>query len=395
VTLVASSDLVRTVATSLTPETGRIARAITDRVRADVIELRGIAEPAFWEAVEQGTRANLDAGLAMMAGGRPAPRDPPLDASFVVRMVAARGVSLSSVLHAYRIGHRVAWEEWVRAVEALEVSVGERASLLEWGSSMLFDFVDRIAMLVSEEHTHTLESAVRDREQRRLQRVRDLIDGAAADTRDLDYDLAAEHVAIVGSGEGVEPALRAVAGEVELRLLLVRVEPGLTWAWLGGRELDARPWRAVLDRNAPGEATFGIADVGAGLAGFRASHQQAQDAARIGRRLGIGVCYFHAVALEALALRDEQFARRFVAHELRGFNGPDDRARKLRDTLRAYFASGHNAAAAAAVLGVHDQTITYRLRHVEKCLGEPVSARRAELELALRMERMLAAGDGE
>jgi hypothetical protein len=54
-------------------------------------------------------------------------------------------------------------------------------------------------------------------------------------------------------------------------------------------------------------------------------------------------------------------------------------------TLRAYFASAQNASAAAAMLGVHEHTVGYRLRTIEERLGRPVIARRAELETALRL----------
>jgi DNA-binding PucR family transcriptional regulator len=74
-----------------------------------------------------------------------------------------------------------------------------------------------------------------------------------------------------------------------------------------------------------------------------------------------------------------------VARELRGLDGADVRSVRLRGTLRAYFASGQNAAAAAAMLGVHEHTVGYRLRTIEERLGRPVTTRRAELEMALRL----------
>lgn len=391
-TQVGSKDLVRTLAESLAPETERIARTITERVRAEMMtELRGLTDPEFWQAVEEGTRANLDAGLAVMAGRQSTPTTPPLDASFATRMVATQGVALSTLLRAYMIGHRVAWEEWVQAVEALDVPSAERTDLLERGSAILFGYVDQVVQMISAEYTQELDHAIRDREQRRVQRVRDVVDGTAVDTRDLEYDLTLEHVAIVAHGDGVETALRTAAGELDVRLLLVAAEPGVTWVWLGGRDLAERPWREMIDQHAPARAELGVGDPARGDDGFRASHHQARDASVVGRRLEIPTCHFHDIALEALALRDEQFARRFVARELRGMDGAGDRSSKLRETLRVYFASGQNAAAAAALLGVHDQTVAYRLRRVEECIGEPVSARRAELELALRIERLLSA----
>ena len=74
-----------------------------------------------------------------------------------------------------------------------------------------------------------------------------------------------------------------------------------------------------------------------------------------------------------------------MARELHGLDGADARSGRLRETLRAYFASGQNASAAAALLGVHEHTVSYRLRTIEERLGRPVTARRAELETALRL----------
>ncbi|HLQ47495.1 MAG TPA: helix-turn-helix domain-containing protein, partial [Candidatus Dormibacteraeota bacterium] len=82
---------------------------------------------------------------------------------------------------------------------------------------------------------------------------------------------------------------------------------------------------------------------------------------------------------------DEARARAFVSRELRGIDGDDPRSRRLRRTLRAYFASAQNGSAAAALLGVHEHTVAYRLRTIEDRLGRPVAARRAELETALRL----------
>ena len=91
------------------------------------------------------------------------------------------------------------------------------------------------------------------------------------------------------------------------------------------------------------------------------------------------------VALESLVTGDEARSHAFVSRELRGIDGDDPRSRRLRQTLRAYFASAQNSSAAAALLGVHEHTVAYRLRTIEERLGRPVAARRAELETALRL----------
>jgi DNA-binding PucR family transcriptional regulator len=107
------------------------------------------------------------------------------------------------------------------------------------------------------------------------------------------------------------------------------------------------------------------------------------------------VVHYEDIAVEAIALRDEEAARDFVASELRGIDGSDTRSTRLRETLEAYFASGQNAAATAAALGVHEQTVGQRLRAVEERTGRPIIERRAELEVALRLLRQQRAESAE
>jgi len=64
----------------------------------------------------------------------------------------------------------------------------------------------------------------------------------------------------------------------------------------------------------------------------------------------------------------------------------------LRDTLRTYFASGGNAASAAASLGVDRHTVQRRLRKVEEAIGRTLDTCRAELEVALRVEEHAGPG---
>ena len=44
---------------------------------------------------------------------------------------------------------------------------------------------------------------------------------------------------------------------------------------------------------------------------------------------------------------------------------------------------------AAAVLGVHDRTVLYRLRSIEDRIGHPISSRRDEIAVALRLARLV------
>ena len=97
------------------------------------------------------------------------------------------------------------------------------------------------------------------------------------------------------------------------------------------------------------------------------------------------------VALLALTLRDPVAAREFVLQRARIARARhDERSELLCATLLcAYFASGQNAAAAAAALGVHDRTVRYRVRSIEERLGRSILARREELGVALRLAHVV------
>jgi DNA-binding PucR family transcriptional regulator len=126
-----------------------------------------------------------------------------------------------------------------------------------------------------------------------------------------------------------------------------------------------------------------------GEVGFRATNRQALRARAVSRNPTIAVVHYADVAVEALASNNLPDARAFVAHELRGIDDNSPTSQRLRETITAYFAAEHNAASAAATLGVHQQTVANRLRVAEERVGHPVGARRVELETALRLRSLL------
>ncbi|MBA3865218.1 MAG: helix-turn-helix domain-containing protein [Solirubrobacterales bacterium] len=62
----------------------------------------------------------------------------------------------------------------------------------------------------------------------------------------------------------------------------------------------------------------------------------------------------------------------------------------MRKTLRAYFAANRNGASAAAALGVSRQTVKNRLRAAEELIGRGLTECAADLETALRLEKVSA-----
>ena len=350
-------------------------------------------DPAMEAAMRESCSANLRAALSQMERDRvPLPAGPPAGAIEEARTAAQTGVPLAALLHTYRIGQSVAWEAMLQAVSDVDdIDARGRTDLLTICSRYVFAYIDRVTVFVTEEYERERDRLTRGRDQRRVQLVRDALDGAAIDSGELGYELATRHRGVIGWGDGAEPALSQLAATLGLRLLVVSAGGHTVWAWLGGAAQSDRGLREVLATlEHPGTGlTFGR--LGDGAEGFRRSHREARGAHRIAVATGAEVTHFEDVALECVMLADERAAREFVSAEL----APLDHARdggKLRETLSAYFLCGFNASAAAAMLGVNDRTVAYRLNAIEEQLGGPVRARQAELQAAIRLERVLRAG---
>ena len=346
-------------------------------------------EPDAFSASRAFTRHSVAAELeAWRAGGALPESCPDVDAQGA-RLGARAGAPLDVLLRGYRTGHAVQWEAWFELVERHQLDPDERRALLSEASSFLFDYADRLASFVTIEYSDERERVLRSREQRRVHLVRDLLDGSPAPADEVDYEIEARHVGLVAWGADAAEVARELARVSDRALLLVSAVDGTWWAWLGGnRALDGRG-RAALERMRPPPGTqvaIGLEEPG--REGFRRTHRQALAAERVGKRTGAALTAFESIALETLAAADEPEAHAFVARELDPL-GSDARAQRLRETLRAYFSAGHNAAATAAALGVHEQTVANRLRAVEALIGRPVAARSAELETALRLRAYL------
>jgi DNA-binding PucR family transcriptional regulator len=131
----------------------------------------------------------------------------------------------------------------------------------------------------------------------------------------------------------------------------------------------------------------------AGIGGFRQSHRQAFAAQRIAASLDRPdpLTDYTKIELIAVAASDAIAARGLVADQLGELAGPDRAVSVLRSTLLAYLESGGNAAAAARALGVHENTVHYRLRHAEEVLGRPLRPGDLKLQTALVLAETLGA----
>ena len=386
-----------TVRTSIEPTfvqlTEELERGLPDLVEAHIQRMRdGLPEwmtndPVALQRFRDHARESLALGLRGLRSERLPEVAPEMEAEGA-RELARMKVSPAVLMRGYRDGHRVLWDHWRAVVERRVEEPSDQRVLLERGSRFLFEYTDRVSALVTEEYERERERVLRSSDQRRAQVVVAMLDGAEVDSEALDWPLDHHHLGVVAWAEGGDHAARELADKVGRPLLLLDGGVDGTWfGWLSAASrLSAKDEREIA-RFRPDRGRLSLGLEAQGASGFRATHRQARRAGWVAWYRDEPVTRFADVALEALAIEDGESARAFVESELDGLDDDSVRANRLRQTLLAYFQSDHNAAAAAASLGVHQQTVANRIRAVEDQLGTTVADRRAELELALRLRR--------
>jgi hypothetical protein len=360
---------------------------LMERQWREVPELWVTDDPAFRDAVERSTRDNI--ALMVDALRRPAraPLALPPGARLEADTAARYGARIDALLRTYRLGQQAMTEHFLDVIEEsspAEASVALRQ--LRTATRTVHRYMDAVMPLVWREYDEERDRLATHPDLGRLRMVQAALAGDAAPA--LGYDVAGGHVAVVAGDPGAETVVQACAAALGVAVLAVRATDGRCWAWMGAGAPGAGVAEVMGRLRAGGLG--GAAGVG-GPAGFRGAHRQALLAERIARTRGKGIVDVRSAALEALALGDQRTAWEVARAEL-GPLADADRHGSLVVTLEAWFAARESIAHAAAALGVAPRTVSYRLRRAEALLGHPIAARRAELETALRVQRLFAGG---
>jgi hypothetical protein len=379
----------RHLSTGLEEDVDLLVDRMLGRMREEVPDFDVASRPELRGAEEASIHANLSAVVQALGSDRQPPSPPPSEAVEEARVTARAGVPLESLIHTYRVGHAVVWEQAIDRLEEMAFDPPTKHAARAIGSRYLFEYVDAISLLITKEYMAERDRIMRTGIQRRVQLVRDVLAGATVGAPDLGYDLDAEHVALVVDGPDADAYLEELRKATRRSMLTVAVSDDVVWAWLGSRTvLAADFWKKVAEMPPPGGTTVAFGAPCWGADGFREGHAQAQAAHGVALRTAQPLVRYSDVALEATLMSDGDAARRFVAHELGPLAGDDERAASHRATLEAYLGTGMNASAASAMLKVSDRTIAYRIRRAEEILGCTVTSRSAELAAALRLRRI-------
>jgi hypothetical protein len=350
------------------------------------------ARPELREPARENARRDIGRELTALRDGRTLPTSCPEEVSASAAMAARNDFPLAGVLQSYRTGHAIQSRAWEEAVFDLELDPAQTRALLAAGSEFFFGYADRCSKWATRAYGEERERLLRGEEQRRTQLVRDILAGEDFDDDALGYELDAEHVAVIASGRSPERALDLLRAQLEMPLLRVAVDEATAWGWLGSPAWTANHRQLVRVAVPPTGTQLAIGGPAPGEEGFRRSHQEAEQAYRVAVHRPAPVTLHEDVALLALALQDEGRARAFVARELGPLAADDGRMADLRQTLRAYLGAGHQASSAAALLGVHERTVSNRIRAAEEKLARPITTRSTELDAALRLHELFEDG---
>jgi hypothetical protein len=355
--------------------------------------VRGLSEPGDGEDAEYraGLRATVaegvDYALSGIEGGEDWGGLVPATVAAQARRSARSGIRLDTVLRRYAAGDRLVGEFIMDEADRLP-SDALRQVLREQGPQ-----VDRLMASVAAEYMDELELMRRSPAQRIAERVQRLLAGdAPIDAAGLDYEFDAWHLGLVVAGGRSDVAARTLAAGLNRQALVVPRGSDSAWAWLGGRKpVEFADVERYLSAGVLGEISLAVGESRFGLDGWRLTHHEAQAARLVAMRRPQHLVRASDVVLLAGVLRDEPLARSLQQTYLAPLEEHGDSGLVLRETLRAYFAAGFNAATAAAALEVDRHTVQRRLRKVEEALGRLLHTCHAELEVALGLEEL----DGE
>lgn len=372
------------LAARLRARSAEIEEALFARARA-VSEAEGQGDPDYIAGLRATVGDVLEYGIARIEKDEEWTGSIPSTAAAQARRAARNGVRLDTVLRRYAAGDRLLGDFIMDEADRFP-SEALRRVLRAQGPQ-----VDQLMAVVASEYMDELGKMRRSPTQRLAERVQRLVTGEGpADVSDLEYSFDAWHVGAIAHGATPEPAVRSLAARLDCQVLIVSRGGGIAWAWLGARRPLAVPEiERLLAGDAGGDVSLAVGEPRRGLDGWRLTHREAQAAQEVMLRKPQRLTRARDVLLLAAVLRDDALARSLSETYLAPLKGHGDSA-VLRETLRAYFSAGLNAATAAAALAVDRHTVQRRLRKVEEALGRLLPDCHAELVVALSLDELEA-----
>lgn len=357
--------------------------------------------PSLAEETAAATRENVVHWLRSIQRSPLTPVEPVLAPAVlgIARSLDQRG-AVPDHWAAYSAGREALWRAWMRI--AFEVATDQETlnDALVVASTSLSRWIDETIRQVTEHLGRAGGHQGGASHELKFETVRQILDGAVLDEAlaayRLKYPLSGDHLAAVVWTDPTSPnqeALRHVTQELvtaenSQRSLVVLATSSSAWVWLARSDLDAEFPSTLAAVLAPfPHMRLAVGAAGAGIDGFRRSHHEAIETQRLMLRRGEVQCAsFDELSLAALASRDEQAAREFIARVL-GRLGTADA--DLRETVRVYVRRMGNGSKTADEVYAHRNTVLHRIQRAERLLPRPLSSNGLEVAMALELQRWL------
>ncbi len=393
------------VAQAMSSDLDGVARELSDMIHAQISEL----DHDLRLATHESCRANLGAIMSMLSEGLlPGLATAPPEALAYAKEYVRRGLGLETLQRAYRIGQATLSRMWLEELRIRADDAEELADTFGFFNEWLFQWVETLEHRLTEYYMVERERRLRGTSAMRSEQVRMILDGSPIDIRNasatLRYELDRRHVAYVVWTTGATldaPNGNVLFGEMERVAANVAALIGATdhltvplggylACWAGFRRAPrAETLTGTLPLVTNSWINVALGQVGDRIVGFRRSHEEAVLARRVhqlrSQERQLTCVRFSDVALEVMLTNSREEARRFVAQQLGDLAGEDKSVARLRDTLRVFLEENGSFQNAAARLGVHKNTVAYRIRRAEELLGHGVKERQLELQTALRL----------
>lgn len=398
------ADVVRPMAEARVDSTGELAVTLTRAVHEHLP-----LDPQLFDACVASAESGIgDILVRMIEGTDPAGYEAGAAALAYAHDLARFGLPLEVIFQIGHVGQSQIRKDWIERFSALQ---GDQRAVGAMGYCESFTFVWmeslyrqwRESFLAEREAWEESVAAVQ------LETARAILRGETADERlagrRLRYELAGPQRAFLlwsdqpAAGDELLARARRVAETASgSRLLLIPWAGAMVAGWVNSADPVAADRVRALLRSANGppyRSAFGSAYVG--LDGFRRSHEEAIETRRVARLPGRAgsVHEYRSVALTALTTSDVDWARRFVADELGVLAARDDATVRIATTLKAYFEELGNAGRVSRRLGIHKNTVLYRIQRAEQLLGRRLEERHLELQIALTLARSIGEFDGD
>ncbi|HSZ43108.1 MAG TPA: helix-turn-helix domain-containing protein [Trebonia sp.] len=387
----------RTLPAAMRAELPSLADEVIAEIRRLIPEYARSMDGVYGETFRMGVTQCMKTFIDLVADPS-APRDS-RDAicRFLGEYEAREGRTLDSLQGAYRIGCQIAWRRMTKVVLRAKLSAAVMGALAD----ALFSYADELASLSAEGYRDEQRRSGQARQQHRARLLRLLLEQPAI-SREVMMEIA-EHADWPLPATVTLAALRPVAKPGEAERAAARIDGDILADLACPRPLVLVPGPVAEPRESALATALDRYRIAIGLTvplnlaadSLRWAQQAlALAESRIIEPAPVIRCEDHLVELWLLS--DMALARQITQRQMSVLEQiPAHERAWLIDTFEPWLERRGTVTEIAAMLGVHVQTVRYRIKQLKEIFGDAIDDpdSRLAFELTLRVMRLLRQPD--